>query len=178
MLQNCFISVYNIEKLSGKYTNTRVTVFPASIYTYHMFKTICQYQRAGDSSTQSRSYLTADHAPKLNFSWRFDHDSQGPLFQGSRHDSTSTRRRPSNYARHYVSRLKVTEASYERALSPCMSTIRLYFTQFKPLVPNQQIHNIGREILWLQVRARSNGSPSGNSSEVDRLTKQNTWEYA
>ena len=52
-IQSRFITFYDLEKLAGKCTSMSVAVPPASLYTYHMYKKISQYQRARYSSPRT-----------------------------------------------------------------------------------------------------------------------------
>ena len=59
-LQDGWISFPNLEKLAGKCTSMSVAVPPASLYTYHMYKQIAQFQRTGGSSLFAKIKVTAN----------------------------------------------------------------------------------------------------------------------
>ena len=50
VFQDGWISLPNLEELGGKCTSMGMITPPASLHTYHMYKTIAQYQRSWGSS--------------------------------------------------------------------------------------------------------------------------------
>jgi len=67
-LDDGWISPTNLEKLRRKYnTSTSVAVPPTSLYTYHMYKKIAQYQMAPHRLQESPSKPVTDYAPRWKY---------------------------------------------------------------------------------------------------------------